>query len=491
VPSILLMEKSHHHFDETIEDVNVANLVAHVFQSVPPSNEASPLNIDRSSFPVLSLFNAPAANLFIAVEDIEKDTLEKYPTLSFLRNRQQIEILPTYQSRDSLSSLETLLTGCTPSQHGIVGRSWLGSSGTESSAFKDVGTGSHADSLFDVFSMTSPDSLVFSMASDFQMASAIGVRPGSRNTLPNVRSFFWNSKHQNFDSLHQRSGSSFQSSRADILHSFQDKTIYNFEGINIAFDSKNMQLAVSVPSSSLTSVPFDLNSEQDFRIFVEIFFIEKTLRLLQEEPLSRYVHDEVPDSFAFAFAGIKSIHDKYGVDSPQFVAALHLLDRAMLDLSKAISSLYGGRVSSEIVCLRVPQNTPILSDSLLLQFDELLPSVGDLVNYLPDIYMSNELSVGEEKTLVARMNALLSENEVFAYWFGRQDLHAQDIFLSGKRQQKERHDDVSDLYMDVRAYLDGPETFGWNVRSWFGFPKKDRSITYTLDEVTNSFERRL
>lgn len=482
-PSILLMEQSHHHFDEAIEDVNVANLVAHVFQSVPPSNEVSPLSIDRRSFPVLSLFSAPAANLFITIEDIEKDTLEKFPTLSLLRGRHQIEILPTFQSRDSLSSLETLVTGCPPSHHGIVGRSWLGTSGTESSAFKDAGTGSHADSLFDAFSMTSSGSLVFSMASDYQMASSLGVRPQSRNTLPNVRSFYWNSKHQNFDSLHRRSDSSFQSSRADILHSFQDKNLYNYEGIEITFDSKNMQLSVSVPSSNVASVHFDLNSEQDFRIFVEVFFIEKSIRLLSEEPLSRFVHDEIPDSFAFAFSGIKSIHDKYGVDSPQYVAALHLLDHAIFDLTNALSSIYGGRLSNQIVCLKVPQNTPILSDSLLVQFDELLPSVGDLVNYLPDIYMGNDLTSGEERALVAQMNAVLSENGVVAYWFGRQDLHAQDNVLSGKRKQNERHEEVADLYMNVRGYLDSPEDFGWNVRSWFGFPKKDRSTTYTLNQV--------
>jgi len=480
-PSILLMEQSHHHFDETIEDVNVVNLVAHVFQSVPPSNEDSPRNIDRSSFPVLSLFNAPAANLFITIEDIGKETLEKYPSLYLLRNRHQIEILPTYQSRDALSSLETLLTGVTPSQHGIVGRSWLGTSGTESTAFKDAGTGSHADSLFDVFAMTSSDSLIFSMASDAQMASSIGVRPKSRNSLPNVQTIYWNSKHQTFDSLNHRYDNNFQASRADILHSFRDKGFYNYEGIELVLDSKNMQLSVSV-DSSVSSVPFDLNSEQDFRIFVETFFIGKTLRSLQLEPLSQYIDDEIPDSFAFAFAGMKSIHDKYGVDSPQFVASLHLLDRAVFELNRAISSLYGGRVSSQIICLKVPQNTPMISESLLHQFDEILPSVGDLVNYLPDIYMGNALTTGEERALVAQMNSLLSD-EVVAYWFGRQDLHAQDSFLSGKRQPNERHEKVSDIYMDVRGYLDGPATFGWNVRSWFGFPKKDRSITYTLNEV--------
>jgi hypothetical protein len=373
-----------------------------------------------------------------------------------------------------------LIFGCTPSAHGIVGRSWLSTSGTESSAFKDVGSGSHADSLFDVFAMTSPDSLIFSMSSDFQMAAAIGVRPESRSTLPNVLSYFWNSKHQNFDTLRHRSDLSIQSSRADILHSFQNG-IYKYEGIEMSLDSKNMQLFVSVRSTNVHSVPFDLNSEQDFRIFVELFFIEKTIHALREEPLSKYVNDDIPDSYAFAFAGIKSIHDKYGLDSPQFVAALHLLDNAVWELNGAISRLYNGRITSEIACLKVPQNLPILPDLLLQQFDDILPSVGDLVNYLPDIYMGNDLSASEMKTLVSQMNVLLQENELAAYLFGRQDLHAQDNYLSGKRVQAERHATLNDLLVEARVF---DTSARWNVRSWFGFPKKNHDITYTLNEVT-------
>jgi len=471
-----------HHHEEPVDDTNIANLIAHIFQSPPPSNEKDFQNIDRSSFPVISLFNAPAANLFITIEDVDQEILAKYPTLSIKKNRKAVEITSTFQSRDSVSSVESIISAAPPSKHGIVGRSWLSTSGTESTAFKDIGTGSHADSLFDVFALTSPDSFIFSMSSDEQLAAAISVRPHTHRSLPNVVSHFWNSRHQNFDSVvRHQAGLTIHSSRAEILQSFQEQ-LYQYDGIKLAYDGKNMQLHVSVSSEDIDSVPFDLNSEDDFRVFVEIFFIEAALKSFREEKIAQLMNDEHPDSFAFAFAGIRNIRKKYGADSPQFVAALYLLDQAVAKLTQEISALYKNKISSEVICLSVPSAIPE-NEELLQRFDEILPNVGDLKSYLPDIYMGNELSATEEKTLVSFMNTFLKEFGMVAYWFGRQDLHAQEVFLAGKRSQ--RHVGEQALPYEQARYSEQRPSSRWSVRSWFGFQRKDENRTYTLNEVNN------
>jgi hypothetical protein len=487
--SVLLMQHLEHfsqfHHEDLIEDTNVANLIAHVFQVPPPSNEKSHLDIDRSSFPVISLFTAPAANLFITVEDIDESILQKYSALSLLKNRNSIKISPTFQSRDTLASVESMISGCPPSQHGIIGRSWLSTSGTESFAFKDVGTGSHADSLFDVFAMTSPESFIFSMSSDYQLAAALSVRPEKRRIMPNIASYYWNSKHQNFDLITRHTSDiNIHSSRAEILLSLQKSQFYQYDGIEFVYDAKNMQIFVSVRSTDARSVPFDLNSEDDFRIFVEIFFIEMALKSFREEKIGELMKDENPDSFSFGFAGMRAIRSKYGVDSPQFLAALYLLDHAIWKLTQEISNMYDDRITSQVLCVRVPSILPEHPEVLFQHFDDILPSVGDLKTYLPDIYMSNDLSLNEEKTLVTQMNSFLEEFGLIAYWFGRQGLNAQEVFLAGKRALSiSPEKTITERSVSSSRHGSYETQPRWSVRSWFGFKPKDPNETYTLNQV--------
>uniref|UniRef100_A0A7S4PJ60 Uncharacterized protein n=1 Tax=Paramoeba aestuarina TaxID=180227 RepID=A0A7S4PJ60_9EUKA len=273
---VMLLENHFRHSakDEFINDVNVPNLITHLFQTPPPSNEKDLFSIDRTSFPVLSLFNAPVANVFIAVEDVDASILEKYPALSLLQNRKQLQVVSTFLSHDSLADIETMITGVPPSQHGIVGKSWLSTEGTEATAFSDSGSGSRADSMFDVLALTSPESLIVSMSSDHRVASAVGVRASTQKDAPNVLSYTWNSLHQTFDSVQSGRKLPLRSSRADILSALENNdNAFQFDGVTLQMDAKNMQLFVSARSTFLqNSVAFDLNSEEDFRIFVELFF---------------------------------------------------------------------------------------------------------------------------------------------------------------------------------------------------------------------------
>ena len=435
-PSLLLLDQQRQHFihEDSVEDVNLANLISHLFQSAPPSNEKDFMSIDRKNFPVISLFSAPAANVFVAIEDVSKSDLEKYPTLSMLQNRKQLDIVPTYRARDTLSTLETFLSGVTPSQHGIVGRSWLSPSGTEAFAFRDSGSSSRADSLFDVLALTSPSSLIVSMSSDYQYASAIGVRAQAMRNSPNVLSYFWNSKHQNFDSISgPRAEHSIQASRADILQSLKEKEMFNdIDGVMVAYDAKNMQAFVSARSTKVHTVPFDLNSEEDFRLFVEVFFVQMFRQVMKQDNFQSLIHDPTSDSYAFAFDGVSKIKNKYGVDSPQFSAALYLTDSAVKSLVGEISSAYHGKISSQIACI-APIPTFELPDEVTQQLDDALPS--GLSNFLPDIYMGNELTLNEEKSLVIQMNTLLENLWVYCLlvWPSRTPL-SRHLFVWSKRR---------------------------------------------------------
>uniref|UniRef100_A0A7S4PBA0 Uncharacterized protein n=1 Tax=Paramoeba aestuarina TaxID=180227 RepID=A0A7S4PBA0_9EUKA len=503
---LLFLDHARHTREGIVNDINVANLIAHIFQTTPPTNERQPLTIDRSSFPVLSLFSAPPANVFVVIEAVSPEDLAAFPSLSLIKTRKKIEIRSTYQSHDSLPDMETLITGVPPAQHGIVGRSWLSSQGTETSAFIDRGSGSKADSLFDVLALTSPESLILSMSSDEQAASSIGVRVPSRANTPHVLSYYWNSNRQNFGTVKYRLNHPIKSSRADILESLLFQTqeqggekygFFVYKGITLDMDQKNMQVFVTTPRS--TRVAFDLNAEEDFRVFVELFFVSKAAQLLQGDlDYAPQVADDHPDSFSFSFSAIRYIRQKYGLASPQFSTALLLVDAAMTSFMDTIQTLYHHRAASQIIFFPPPENKLKLNnnyhnnkkdDDIVEQIEEVVSqSVGSIKSFLPEIYMGHELSSsGEEANLVTQLNSFLNDLGFTAYWFGRQDLKAQELVLSGGDEKKTpvfKSASVAGQPVYKRKKRNNDVTdFNWNVYKWFGFKFNWSGIVYTQKQV--------
>mmetsp|Transcript_11558 Transcript_11558/g.32447 ORF Transcript_11558/g.32447 Transcript_11558/m.32447 type:complete len:585 (+) Transcript_11558:212-1966(+) len=441
-PSVFVVEHYHQrHGVEAIDDSNIANYVSHVFQTAPPSNEKVLLTIDRSAFPALSLFRAPAANVFAVVEGVDRADLEKYPTLALLVNQKQVQVHPTYYHRDSLSSLETALSSVTPSKHGITGRSWINHAGLESMAFSDPGSGSHAESLFDSLAMTTPGAFLVSMSADEQFASAMGLRvPPHMHKALNM-GFYWNSKHQTFDLLDgsRLSEDDLMSNRACILTFFErgeKDSLFDLSEVSFAFDEANMRLTVAAPRSQIQEVPFDFTSEEDFLFFAEIHFLELLLSKMGEGRYAAYVLDGIPDSYAFAFSGVNSIRSKYGRDSLQYHAAIFLLDSALSKFLSQIDEIYAGHLSHQVLFLHAPPVTPTYATGEVLEIlDDVLPSAGDVRAYLPDIFLESDLSAAEQRESVEEANTFLAEYSLAAYWFGSLHVQTQDLIL-GERSPR-------------------------------------------------------
>jgi hypothetical protein len=217
-----------------------------------------------------------------------------------------------------------------------------------------------------------------------------------------------------------------------------------------------------------------LNAEEDFRVFVELFFLHQAAHSLTQEPLVNYVKDDHPDAFAFAFDGLSTIRTKYGVESPQFSAALYILDSAVASFIEEVQSLYLKKAATQIVF--VPAKSAGLSEEALEQVDEVVPSVGGFKQFLPEIYLGNELSSTEEIDLVSQLNDFLESHGFHAYWFGSQDLHAQDMFLTGDHHRHKRSAGSASQKTEVTE-------FNWNVYKWFGFRFNWTGIDYTQKEV--------
>ena len=474
-PSVLVVDqyRQHHTFstaEDTIQDINIANLVSHIFQTAPPSNEGNLLEIDRSAFPVVSLFHPPAANAFVIVEGVDYDILDRYPTLSLLKGKKQVEIVPTYYHKDTLSSAETIVTSSPPSVHGITGSSWINYAGLESMAFYDGGSESHAESFFDSLSMTSPNSLMVSMSSDYQLASVLGVRVPDYVQKANHATYFWNSQHQTFD---VKQGARFankdlKSNRACILNSFQDSAnfLFNYENIIFKFDEKVMQLHVSSISSHMNDVVYDMNAEEDFIIFAELHFLETLLNAMKGEDHAALLKDSAPDAFNLGFAGLNSLKEKYGAESPQFIAALHLLDSALSAFFDSMNSLYFEKLSHQVVFLRTPPAVPYyLTESLLSELENSVVSAGDLTSYLPEIYLENTNgNEQDEISLLSSLNEFLQIHELSAYWFGNLQVQSQDLVLGENAPRR------------------------WSIKVIFGGKRKpDSEKCYTLDEVSFAY----
>jgi len=122
--------------------------------------------------------------------------------------------------------------------------------------------------------------------------------------------------------------------------------------------------------------------------------------LSKNDYFSRLISDKVPDLFAYSFASLKALKLKNGVNSPKFSAAMALVDETLLEVFNAISTLYSGKVSFEVVFMGTPAYEKLAEDQQLK--NRLLSLLKNNVNkqtfetYFPSIYLqgpSNQVNM--------------------------------------------------------------------------------------------------
>jgi len=344
-----------------IEETNVANLISSLVGGPIVNSEGF---LDETVAPSAhNLFNKAKANVAIFLNSIGSDDLASLPSLKILQqNGQKLGIKRVTYPQDTIASLTTLITGHTPSAHGIVNRIWDSAQG-EKTAYSAEGP-IKIFNLNDQFSQTFEGRpLIVSASINFQMASALGVNP--RSTFGNNFALYWDEKIKSFVNLNN--------------------------GPTYGLGFNGSELLNLVGDIKITSA-FDLSLLEDFSFLSEIAFLKNFAKVLsQNEYFSGLIKDKVPDLFAYSFASIKALKLKNGVDSPKFSVAMGLIDETLLQVFNTISTLYSGKVSFEVVFMGTPAYEKLAEDKELK--NRLLSLLKDSVNkqtfetYFPSIYL--------------------------------------------------------------------------------------------------------
>lgn len=351
-----------------LEDTRFADLFSHVMGSQPFHVDA-----DRTGFPSSSLFNKPRAALLVAVDSVGSGILNKFPTLSILKNVQTSKITTPAVATNTHMLLATLATGVTPSEHGIVGPFWRRPVvGSLVEAYSSEGP-SFSANLADIISQESKGkSLVISASSSSSFASALGVHPKLAHENAHAYSF----ENGAFVSRYENAGRSLELSQEDL------STLLN--------------------DISISGVTFSYKNSEDLALLAELAFVSNLIsKLNTDSTFSRLAADDKPDVYSFVFASLKGIQAKYGEDSTEFAAALTLVDKAIETLSVALNKHYDNRVATAIMALNARDtSSEALKQIVFSKVSTLLHSEEDFAAFYPSLYIRTQEFDGHARDIM-------------------------------------------------------------------------------------------
>jgi len=329
----------------------------------PVINPTSTLS-EKTIPSVHNLFNKARVNLVLFVHSLGSETLASLPSLRiFQKQGQRMEIQRKSYPQDTIASLTTMMTGHSPSIHGIVNSQWEARDGRRSAYSSNAGP-----RVFNVNDQLSQafegQPLIISGSLDFQMASTLAVNPKNRLGGNNY-ALFWNEEQSRFESI------------------YEDRV----QGLNISAED----LASIFASDERMRSTFDLANKEEYKFLAEIAFLKNMVQQLQDNEIyATFAKDHVPDLLSFSFASLKALKNS---GSPKFTAAVQMLDDTILEVFGKLSAIYEGKVSLEVFFLGTPAYEKIAQDTQLK--NQLFSLLKDNVNkqifdqYFPSIYLTS------------------------------------------------------------------------------------------------------
>lgn len=178
--------------------------------------------------------------------------------------------------------------------------------------------------------------LVISFSAENQFPQAASVSGVNSHTVT------WDSKEQSFKD--SELSLDMAMSKTELLKKFEKSGF----GEDVKYRKDDREFVVSVPG--LKEIVFDMNQVEDFLFFAEL---EMIVHLHDKvKTLDDLLHDDYPDFFTFGISSLKGLVHRYGNNSKQVVAALHVLNNFIPQISSLFSQLYGGQALIEVVNLQ-------------------------------------------------------------------------------------------------------------------------------------------
>jgi hypothetical protein len=343
-----------------LQDTRFADLFSHVMGTQPFHVDA-----DRTGFPTTSLFNKPRAALLVALESVGSEILSKYPALSFLQNSQMSPISTLSSPANTQTILANLVTGTTPSKHGIVGSSWRKpGTGALVNAYDENGMSFAANIADILLQETQGKSLIVSASSSSSFSSALGAHPEIVSENIGWRAHAYSLSNGAFSTRYS------EPSCDQVLA--------------ISAEELSALLSDVVISSDVT---FSAKNAEDMAFLAELAFVRNLIAKLSTS-LSASVKDDMPDMYSFVFASLKGIETKYGKDSNTYAAALSLVDKTISSLISALNQQYDGRVATVIMALNARDiSSEALKEKVYNKVSSLLHDSNDFSLHYPALYV--------------------------------------------------------------------------------------------------------
>jgi hypothetical protein len=312
---------------DTIEDVEVADLVSHLLSTQPLSQHS------RSALPPIDPFDKPQANLLITVDGAGEDTVDA----KTVEGAQKLKLKKTSSPFEIASFLETISTGATPDVHGVTAR--------RASPLADTASASLLLNFADVLSQsTDGNSLSLSLSSSSLSASL----------APHVHESQANSGFLSFNTTtmevkgHGKCSSHFRQKKEQLVN-----VLAKLPYVSLIGNSFTISLPDTAP------VVYELNKEEDLMFAMELSLSELLAEKLEKaEDLKMLVNDEYPDSLAITYTSLRKL--KHSKQEKQTVARAFLLNHVN-NLIQRINTIYSGRLSSQVLLVGSPRSCPFAS----------------------------------------------------------------------------------------------------------------------------------
>lgn len=341
-----------------IEETNIADLVSNLVGGPIVNSEA---RLDESLISGHGLFNKAKANLVVFVDGVGSEDL--VGDLKIVQQGQKLKLQRVAYPQDSIATFATIMTGHSPSVHGIVGATWKNADGSLFSSYAETfsayaeSNGAKILNLPGQFTQTFDGKpVVISASSNYQMTASMGVN--TKNSFGNNFNLFWNERKAAFENVF---GNSF--------------------GLDITKEA----ILKEFPST------FEIESKEDFVFVAELAFLKNLVNQLENEHFVALVNDKVPDLFAFSFASLKTI--KAHSEASKFNSAMELLDDTLTAVVSKLSTLYSGKVTVEIIFLgksaseKLALNTELKNTLLAILREDV--NEESFAATFPSIYLAN------------------------------------------------------------------------------------------------------
>jgi hypothetical protein len=313
---------------DSIEDVEVADLVSHLLSTQPLSQNS------RSALPSVDPFDKPQANLLITIEGAGEDTVDPQT----VEGAQKLKLKKSASPFEIASFLETISTGATPDVHGVTAR--------RASPLVDTTSASLLVNFADVLSQTSDgNSLSLSLSSSSLSASPLAPHDSEPHANSGLLSFNTSTMEVNG---HGKCSSHFKQKKEQLV-SLLAKLPY----VSVLGNSFTISLPDTAPAL------FELNKEEDLMFAMEISLSELLAEKLEKaEDLKSLVNDEYPDSLAITYVSLRKLgHSK---QEKRNVARAFLL-KHVNNLIQRINTTYSDRLSSQVLLVGSHRSCPFVS----------------------------------------------------------------------------------------------------------------------------------